>query len=177
MSAATSLSAVLRVHGSAQDVRRDDVRSHLQGRGRWRREDSGAHGVRALRRRVREVRCVRRDLRAREVHRGVLPAPAGLHDGFLGAKNNGKMQFFLMWANHDFTDGCNNKVSRKDDRVRLRGGRARRRPHHGVQLECDPPRRHRDAWRRVRHHVHICAPHQAARRTGATATRPRAIRN
>jgi len=45
----------------------------------------------------------------------------GLHDGFLGAKNNGKMQFFLMWANHDFTDGCNNKVSRKDDRVRLRG--------------------------------------------------------
>ncbi|MBR0066356.1 MAG: glycoside hydrolase family 99-like domain-containing protein, partial [Kiritimatiellae bacterium] len=42
--------------------------------------------------------------------------------GFLGAKNNGKMRFFLMWANHDFSDGCNNKVSRRNDRVRLRGG-------------------------------------------------------
>ena len=46
----------------------------------------------------------------------------GLHDGFLGARNNGKMQFFLMWANHNFGDGCNNKVSRKDDRVHFRGG-------------------------------------------------------
>jgi hypothetical protein len=45
----------------------------------------------------------------------------GLRDGFLRAKNNGSMQFFLMWANHDFTDICNNKVSRKKDRVRFRG--------------------------------------------------------
>jgi alpha-glucosidase len=42
----------------------------------------------------------------------------GLHDGFLGAKNNGKMQFFLMWANHNWTEGCNNKVSRRNDRMR-----------------------------------------------------------
>lgn len=42
---------------------------------------------------------------------------AGLHDGFLGARNNGKMQFFLMWANHNWTEGCNNKVSRRNDRL------------------------------------------------------------
>ena len=44
-----------------------------------------------------------------------------LAKGFLGAKNNEKMHFFLMWANHNFTDVCNNKVSRKNDRVRLSG--------------------------------------------------------
>lgn len=26
---------------------------------------------------------------------------SALNDGFLGAKNNGKMQFYIMWANHD----------------------------------------------------------------------------
>ena len=33
--------------------------------------------------------------------------------GFLGAKNNGKMKFFLMWANHNVNQGWNNKVSDK----------------------------------------------------------------
>ena len=42
----------------------------------------------------------------------------GLRDGFLAARNNGKMQFFLMWANHNWTDGVNNKVTRKNDRLR-----------------------------------------------------------
>ena len=46
---------------------------------------------------------------------------SALSEGFLGAKNNAKMKFFLMWANHNFSDGCNNKVSRKNDRVRLSG--------------------------------------------------------
>lgn len=35
----------------------------------------------------------------------------GLDKGFLGAKNNGKMKFFIMWANHDVTGLWNNKMS------------------------------------------------------------------
>ena len=46
---------------------------------------------------------------------------SALHEGFLGARNNGKMSFFLMWANHHFGDVCNNTVSRNDDRVKLYG--------------------------------------------------------
>ena len=34
-----------------------------------------------------------------------------LDKGFLGASNNGKMKFFIMWANHHVNQGWNNKVS------------------------------------------------------------------
>ena len=36
-----------------------------------------------------------------------------LDKGFLGAPNNGKMKFFIMWANHDVNEGWNNKVADK----------------------------------------------------------------
>ena len=37
-----------------------------------------------------------------------------LNNGFLGARNNGKMRFFLMWANHDVNGLWNNKAEMKD---------------------------------------------------------------
>ena len=37
----------------------------------------------------------------------------GLDKGFLGAKNNGKMKFFIMWANHDVTKLWDNKAADK----------------------------------------------------------------
>ena len=42
-----------------------------------------------------------------------------LDKGFLGAKNNGKMKFFIMWANHHFTRYCDNRSS--DDSIVWRG--------------------------------------------------------
>lgn len=36
-----------------------------------------------------------------------------VHDGFLGASNNGKMRFFFMWANHHFNRICDNTVADK----------------------------------------------------------------
>ena len=36
-----------------------------------------------------------------------------LNNGFLKARNNGKMWFYLMWANHDVTNLWNNKVGFK----------------------------------------------------------------
>lgn len=36
-----------------------------------------------------------------------------LNKGFLGAPNNVKMKFFLMWANHNVNQGWNNKVADK----------------------------------------------------------------
>ena len=36
-----------------------------------------------------------------------------LDKGFLGARNNGKMKFFIMWANHDVDSGWDNKVADK----------------------------------------------------------------
>jgi hypothetical protein len=39
-----------------------------------------------------------------------------LDQGFLGAKNNGKMKFFVMWANHDVDSTWNNKVVDKKSR-------------------------------------------------------------
>ena len=43
-----------------------------------------------------------------------------LADGFLGAKNNGKMKFFLMWANHNWTD-CVDKRATASTRGRRKG--------------------------------------------------------
>ncbi len=37
-----------------------------------------------------------------------------LDKGFLGAKNNGKMKFFIMWANHDANEGWDNTVADKE---------------------------------------------------------------
>ena len=37
-----------------------------------------------------------------------------LDKGFLGAPNNGKMKFFIMWANHDVNEGWDNTVADKD---------------------------------------------------------------
>jgi len=34
-----------------------------------------------------------------------------LDKGFLGAKNNTKMKFFIMWANHHFTRYCDNRTA------------------------------------------------------------------
>ena len=36
-----------------------------------------------------------------------------LNNGFLKARNNGKMWFYLMWANHDVTNLWNNKIGLK----------------------------------------------------------------
>lgn len=36
-----------------------------------------------------------------------------LNQGFLGAPNNHKMKFFIMWANHDVDQGWDNKISNK----------------------------------------------------------------
>ena len=36
-----------------------------------------------------------------------------LNKGFLGAKNNGKMKFFVMWANHNVTQLWDNRVAEK----------------------------------------------------------------
>lgn len=36
-----------------------------------------------------------------------------LDKGFLGAPNNGKMKFFIMWANHDVNEGWDNTVADK----------------------------------------------------------------
>ena len=36
-----------------------------------------------------------------------------LDKGFLGAPNNGKMKFFIMWANHDVNNGWDNTVAEK----------------------------------------------------------------
>lgn len=36
-----------------------------------------------------------------------------LNKGFLGAKNNNKMKFFIMWANHDVDSTWNNRVADK----------------------------------------------------------------
>jgi len=38
----------------------------------------------------------------------------GLEKGFLGAKNNEKMKFYIMWANHTVNGCWNNKLSVKD---------------------------------------------------------------
>jgi len=46
----------------------------------------------------------------------------GLDKGFLGAPNNGKMKFMLMWANHHFNDICNNQVANKGARGVLLSG-------------------------------------------------------
>mgnify|MGYP003318648879 CR=1 FL=1 len=40
-----------------------------------------------------------------------------LNKGFLGAKNNGKMKFFIMWANHNVNKAWDNKVADKDEIV------------------------------------------------------------
>ena len=37
-----------------------------------------------------------------------------LNEGFLGAKNNGDMKFYLMWANHDATFGWDKRISDKN---------------------------------------------------------------
>ena len=37
-----------------------------------------------------------------------------LNKGFLGASNNGKMKFFIMWANHDVNEGWDNTVADKN---------------------------------------------------------------
>ena len=37
-----------------------------------------------------------------------------LNKGFLGAKNNDKMKFFIMWANHDVNEGWDNTVADKN---------------------------------------------------------------
>ena len=37
-----------------------------------------------------------------------------LDNGFLGAQNNGRMKFFVMWANHDVNGLWNNKLSTAD---------------------------------------------------------------
>jgi hypothetical protein len=42
-----------------------------------------------------------------------------LNKGFLGAKNNDKMKFFIMWANHHFTRYCDNRST--DDSIVWRG--------------------------------------------------------
>ena len=39
-----------------------------------------------------------------------------LDKGFLGAKNNTKMKFFVMWANHHFTRYCDNRVADKQEK-------------------------------------------------------------
>lgn len=41
-----------------------------------------------------------------------------LHDGFLGANNNNKIKFALMWANHDWVDIHPMKASRDDNENR-----------------------------------------------------------
>ena len=47
-----------------------------------------------------------------------------LNDGFLGAKNNGKMKFYLMWANHNANHLWNKDLSDSDvaDTVIWQGG-------------------------------------------------------
>ena len=45
-----------------------------------------------------------------------------LADGFLGAKNNGKMKFFLMWANHDWSDYVDKRVTSRRTKTIWRGG-------------------------------------------------------
>ena len=44
-----------------------------------------------------------------------------LNDGFLGAKNNGKMKFYLMWANHDVGHTWDIRNSGKVDQLIWRG--------------------------------------------------------
>ena len=40
-----------------------------------------------------------------------------LNNGFLGAKNNGKMKFYLMWANHDVLNLWDRRISNYEDNV------------------------------------------------------------
>lgn len=37
-----------------------------------------------------------------------------LEKGFLGARNNAKMKFFIMWANHNANEGWNNRIADKN---------------------------------------------------------------
>ena len=43
-------------------------------------------------------------------------------DGFLGAKNNGKMKFFLMWANHNWSDCVDKRASARHSKTIWLGG-------------------------------------------------------
>ena len=43
-------------------------------------------------------------------------------DGFLGAKNNGKMKFFLMWANHNWTDCVDKRATERNSKTIWTGG-------------------------------------------------------
>ena len=45
-----------------------------------------------------------------------------LADGFLGAKNNGKMKFFLMWANHNWTDCVDKRATERNSKTIWPGG-------------------------------------------------------
>ena len=42
-----------------------------------------------------------------------------LDKGFLGASNNGKMKFFIMWANHDVNGYWNNKAGKKSGKDKV----------------------------------------------------------
>ena len=42
-----------------------------------------------------------------------------LNKGFLGASNNGRMKFYIMWANHDVNSYWNNKVGTKDGKYNI----------------------------------------------------------
>ena len=42
-----------------------------------------------------------------------------LNKGFLGASNNGRMKFYIMWANHDVNSYWNNKVGTKDGKYNV----------------------------------------------------------
>lgn len=44
-----------------------------------------------------------------------------LDKGFLGAPNNGKMKFFIMWANHNVNMAWDNRVANKDGKIVWRG--------------------------------------------------------
>ena len=45
-----------------------------------------------------------------------------LADGFLGAKNNDKMKFFLMWANHNWSDCVDKRASARHSKTIWLGG-------------------------------------------------------
>lgn len=47
---------------------------------------------------------------------------SSLNNGFLKAKNNKKMQFYVMWANHDVVKNCLNGYKFKDDTSLLWNG-------------------------------------------------------
>ena len=58
---------------------------------------------------------------------GMIYLEGHLNDGFLKAKNNGKMKFYLMWANHDVTRGwdkigADDVFTGKDRTLICRGG-------------------------------------------------------